>query len=56
LVITGGGAEFFEQAADAIAASLPYAQRLTIEGQSHVADAKVVAAVLERFFGAHAAA
>ena len=46
---TGGGAEFFEQAADAIAASLPNAQRLVIEGQSHVADPKAVTPVLERF-------
>jgi pimeloyl-ACP methyl ester carboxylesterase len=51
LVTTGGSDEFFEQAADAIAASIPHAERLTIEGQSHVADPKAVAPVLERFFG-----
>jgi pimeloyl-ACP methyl ester carboxylesterase len=51
LVATGGGEDFFEQAADAIAASIPHAERLTIAGQSHVADPKVVASVLERFFG-----
>jgi pimeloyl-ACP methyl ester carboxylesterase len=51
LVATGGGEEFFEQAGDAIAASIPQAQRVTLAGQSHVADPKVVAAVLERFFG-----
>jgi hypothetical protein len=50
LVATGGGMEFFEQSADAVAASLPDARRVTIEGQSHVADPKVVATVLERFF------
>jgi pimeloyl-ACP methyl ester carboxylesterase len=51
LVATGGGDDFFEQAADAVAASIPGAERLTIEGQAHVADPKVVAGVLERFFG-----
>jgi hypothetical protein len=35
--------------ADAVAASLPRAERLTLEGQSHVADPKVVAQVLGRF-------
>jgi pimeloyl-ACP methyl ester carboxylesterase len=52
LVITGGGEGFFEEAADAIAAGVPNAERLTLEGQAHVADPKVVAPVLERFFGA----
>lgn len=51
LVATGGGQEFFEQAADAIAASLPHAQRLTLEGQTHLVDPKALAPVLERFFG-----
>jgi hypothetical protein len=51
-VITGGGEGFFEEAADAIAAGVPNAERLTLEGQAHVADPKVVAPVLERFFGA----
>jgi pimeloyl-ACP methyl ester carboxylesterase len=50
LVATGGGAEFFEQAADAIATSIPQAERLTIEGQTHLVDPKALAAVLERFF------
>lgn len=40
-----------DEAADAIAASIPHAQRETLEGQPHVADPKVVAAVLEEFFG-----
>jgi pimeloyl-ACP methyl ester carboxylesterase len=64
LVLTGGvnpdaqggmgglPADFFEQAADAIAASVPRAERQTIEGQGHVADPKAVVPVLERFFGA----
>jgi hypothetical protein len=62
LVATGGGSpdahggglppDFFDQAADAIAASIPQAERLTIEVQGHVADPKAVAPVLERFFGA----
>jgi pimeloyl-ACP methyl ester carboxylesterase len=51
LVATGGGQEFFEQAADAITASLPHAHRLTLEGQTHLVDPKVLAPVLERFFG-----
>jgi pimeloyl-ACP methyl ester carboxylesterase len=49
LVATGGGAEFFEQAGDALAASLPHAERLVIERQGHVADPKAVTPVLERF-------
>jgi pimeloyl-ACP methyl ester carboxylesterase len=40
-----------DAAADAIAAGIPHAERQTIEGQGHVADPKVIAAVLERFFG-----
>ncbi len=43
---------FFEQAADAIVAGLPNAERLTLEGQGHMVDAKVVAPALERFFDA----
>jgi Alpha/beta hydrolase family len=39
-------------AADAIAASIPHSERRTVEGQSHMADPKVVAPVLEQFFGA----
>jgi pimeloyl-ACP methyl ester carboxylesterase len=48
----GGGGDFFEQAAAAIAASLPQAERQTIEGQTHQVDPKVLAPVLGRFFGA----
>jgi pimeloyl-ACP methyl ester carboxylesterase len=42
---------FFDQAADAIAESLPHSERLSIEGQSHVADPKVLGPVLKQFFG-----
>jgi pimeloyl-ACP methyl ester carboxylesterase len=49
LVLTGGGAEFFELAADAVAAAMPSAQRVVLEGQGHVADPKAVATALERF-------
>ncbi|WP_020671037.1 alpha/beta fold hydrolase [Amycolatopsis nigrescens] len=41
---------FFDAAADAIAAALPTAERRIIEGQTHVADPKVLAGVLEQFF------
>ena len=40
-----------DPAADAIAASIPDAERRTLEGQSHMAEPKVVAPVLEEFFG-----
>jgi pimeloyl-ACP methyl ester carboxylesterase len=50
LVATGGGDDFFEQAADAVAARVPNAERRTLAGQSHVVDARAFAAVLERFF------
>jgi pimeloyl-ACP methyl ester carboxylesterase len=46
----GGGGAFFDQAADAIAASIPRAERQTIEGQTHQVDPKALAPVLERFF------
>jgi pimeloyl-ACP methyl ester carboxylesterase len=44
--------DLFDRAAAAIAASVPRAERLTLAGQTHVADPKAVAPVLERFFGA----
>jgi pimeloyl-ACP methyl ester carboxylesterase len=47
-----GGGDFFDQAADAIAASIPRAERLTLEGQTHMVDPKALASVLERFFTA----
>ena len=56
LVATGGSADFFEQAADAVAASVPQAERLTVQGEGHVVDPKTFAPVLERFFGARPAA
>ena len=61
LVVTGGSPDphmsamppdLFDRAADAIAASVPRAERLALAGQTHVADPKAVAPVLERFFGA----
>jgi pimeloyl-ACP methyl ester carboxylesterase len=51
LVLTGGGDDFFELAADAVAGSIPRAERRTIADQGHVADPKAIASVLERFFG-----
>ena len=39
-----------DPAADAIAGSIPHAQRQTFEGQSHVADPKAVAPILDQFF------
>jgi hypothetical protein len=42
--------DFFTRAADAVAASIPHAERQTIEGQGHVADPQALAPVLERFF------
>jgi pimeloyl-ACP methyl ester carboxylesterase len=50
LVSTGGSLEYFEQAADAVAASLAHAERLVIGGQAHVVDPKIMAAVLTQFF------
>jgi pimeloyl-ACP methyl ester carboxylesterase len=40
-----------DPAADEVAANIPNSERVTMEGQSHVADPKAVALVLERFFG-----
>jgi pimeloyl-ACP methyl ester carboxylesterase len=51
LVATGGGDPLFEHAADAIAASVPNAERLTMQGQGHVVDPKAMASELRRFFG-----
>ena len=59
LVATGGrpdphleglGPGFFDEAADAIAAALPSAERRIIDGETHVADPQSFAAVLEEFF------
>jgi pimeloyl-ACP methyl ester carboxylesterase len=46
----GGGGDFFDKAADAIAASVPRAERRVIAGQTHMVDPKALAPVLERFF------
>ncbi|AVT39921.1 alpha/beta fold hydrolase [Plantactinospora sp. BB1] len=40
---------FFDEAADAIAATIPKAERLIIDGQAHVADPVALSSVLERF-------
>ena len=50
LVITGGRGDFFDRAADAIAASLPNAERRTFAQQGHVADPEPAAAALAEFF------
>lgn len=43
-------AQALAAAADEIAASIPRAARLTLDGQGHVVDPKVLAPVLRRFF------
>lgn len=58
LVVTGddrpaGAAKWImalDDAADAIVASLPHAERVTLEGQGHVADPRSVVPALEQFF------
>lgn len=50
LVATGGHLDFYELAADAVAASLPNAERVTLDGQGHVVDPTTMARVLQRFF------
>ena len=60
LVITGGERPdgspqwvlALDPAADAIAACIPQAERLTLDGQSHVAEPAAVAPALARFFTA----
>jgi pimeloyl-ACP methyl ester carboxylesterase len=50
LVITGGqGGPFFDQAADAVCALVPRAERLALEGAPHMVDATLLAPVLDRF-------
>jgi pimeloyl-ACP methyl ester carboxylesterase len=41
---------FFASAADAVAASVPNASRVTLPGQGHVVDPDVMAPALDRFF------
>jgi pimeloyl-ACP methyl ester carboxylesterase len=48
--VAGLPVDFFDQAADAIAASVPDAQRQTLDGQTHIVDPKKLAPVLGRFF------
>ena len=48
--LEGLGPGFFDEAADAIAAALPKAERRVIDGETHVADPQSFAAVLEEFF------
>jgi hypothetical protein len=60
LVATGGGTPdshagglppgFMDRAADAIATSIPRAEREIVEGGGHMVEAEVVAPVLDRFF------
>jgi pimeloyl-ACP methyl ester carboxylesterase len=60
LVMTGtvadahGGVppEFMSRAADAIAASIPRAERAVVEGAGHMVDASLLAPVIGRFFAA----
>jgi pimeloyl-ACP methyl ester carboxylesterase len=49
LVATGGESGFFAAAADAVAASVPNAERVTLAGQGHVVDSVAMAAELRRF-------
>jgi pimeloyl-ACP methyl ester carboxylesterase len=60
LVATGVGAReagaadwvrALDEAADAVAASIPHAERASVEGQMHVVEPKTFAPVLARFFG-----
>lgn len=48
----GGGGSFFDDAADAIAATVPDAERATLPGQTHMVDPEVLAPALSRFFAA----
>ena len=50
LVIDGGQTPWLSSAADAVAASLPKAQRRTIAGQPHNVDAAALAPTLAEFF------
>jgi pimeloyl-ACP methyl ester carboxylesterase len=50
LVATGGGFDLIEQTADAIAATVPHATRLTLQGLEHAADAKALVPELQRFY------
>ncbi|GII58588.1 alpha/beta hydrolase [Planotetraspora thailandica] len=47
----GGGGDFFGDAAAAIAASIPHAERRSVEGQTHSVDPAVLAPILAEFLG-----
>jgi hypothetical protein len=54
LVLGGGKSpEWLHHAVDALAAVLPNAERRTLEGQTHIVKAKVLAPVLMDFFASH---
>lgn len=42
--------DFFGQAADAAVAAIPQAERITLKGQTHMADPKIIASMLVEFF------
>jgi hypothetical protein len=46
----GGGGGFFDNAADAVVATLPHAERTSIPGQWHQVDPKALAPFLVRFY------
>jgi pimeloyl-ACP methyl ester carboxylesterase len=48
--LAGLPADFFDRAADAVAATVQRTERQTLEGQGHVVDPTVMAPLLERFF------
>lgn len=51
LVLAGGNSPaFMHEAADAVSEALPSAQRITLQDQSHDADAEALAPLLLRFF------
>lgn len=53
LIIDGGASfDFMHDAAQALAAVLPHAKRLTLEGQTHAVAVEVLAPVLRSFFNA----
>jgi pimeloyl-ACP methyl ester carboxylesterase len=49
--MSGLPSDFFEHAAEAIAASIPDAQRETLDGQTHLVDPAVMAETLKQFIG-----
>jgi alpha-beta hydrolase superfamily lysophospholipase len=48
----GGGGAFFDNAADAVSAVLPHAERVSIPGQWHAVDPKAIGPVLAGFYTA----